>query len=225
MLGHFQAQVQTQHEQSQNQVNQILAQNEMLRLDARQREEIAKQREDSIRNENLNRESLFVRMKIAADQTNAEHEKAQIEATLQMRRETAEANQKREQDLIKMKADADESTRKRAQLFMEHELKRQKMIVEAHSAVQQERLKADMNREIASLEVFERRELEFQQAQEKERERAITAQQKLREIASQELQERIQLERELARQQQKNVLLQKQNEIEKLEAQAFPAEI
>jgi len=77
-----------------------------------------------------------------------------------------------------------------------------------------------MNREIASLEVFERRELEFQQAQEKERERAITAQQKLREIASQELQERIQLERELARQQQKNVLLQKQNEIEKLEAQA-----
>ena len=94
------------------------------------------------------------------------------------------------------------------------------MIVEAHSAVQQERLKADMNREIASLEVFERRELEFQQAQEKERERAITAQQKLREIASQELQERIQLDRELAGQQQKNVLLQKQNEIEKLEAQA-----
>jgi len=103
---------------------------------------------------------------------------------------------------------------------MEHELKRQKMIVEAHSAVQQERLKADMNREIASLEVFEKRELEFQQAQEKERERAITAQQKLREIASQELQERIQLERELARQQLENVLLQKQNEIEKLEAQA-----
>ena len=106
-------------------------------------------------------------MKIAADQTNAEREKAQIEATLQIRRETAEANQKREQDLIKMKADADESTKKREQLFMEHELKRQKMIVEAHSAVQQERLKADMNREIASLEVFERRELEFQQAQEK----------------------------------------------------------
>jgi len=36
-----------------------------------------------------------------------------------------------------------------------------------------------MKREIASLEVFERCELEFQQAQEKERERAITAQQKL----------------------------------------------
>ena len=81
MLGHFQAQVQTQHEQSQNYANQILAQNEMLRLDAkqreenaRQREEIARQREDSIRNENLNRESLFIRMKIAADQTNAERE-------------------------------------------------------------------------------------------------------------------------------------------------------
>jgi len=94
MLGHFQAQVHTQHEQSQNQVNQILAQNEMLRLDA-------KQREDSIRNENLNREELFIRMKIAADQANVEREKAQIEA-----------NQKREQDLIKMKTDADKSTRK-----------------------------------------------------------------------------------------------------------------
>jgi len=115
MLGHFQAQVQTQHEQSQNYANQILAQNEMLRLDARQREESmrkenlahtamlrldAKQREDSIRNENLNREELFVRMKIAADQANVEREKAQTET-----------NQKREQDLIKMKADADESTR------------------------------------------------------------------------------------------------------------------
>jgi len=161
MLGHFQAQ------------------NEMLRLDA-------KQREDSIRNKNLNRESLFIRMKTeadlasqkreqelmkmktVADQTNAEREKVQIEATLTMRRETAEAHQKREQDLMKMKSDADVATQKREQLFMDHELKR--MLVKAHSAVQQERLKADMNREIASLEVFERRELEFQQLQEKERE-------------------------------------------------------
>ena len=85
-----------------------LVHTEMLRLDA-------KRREDSIRNENLNREELFVRMKIAADQANVEREKAQTEA-----------NQKREQDVIKMKADADESTRKREQLFMEHELKRQK---------------------------------------------------------------------------------------------------
>jgi len=37
-------------------VNQILAQNEMQRLDARQREKNAKQREDSIGNENLARE-------------------------------------------------------------------------------------------------------------------------------------------------------------------------
>jgi len=109
MMGHFQAKVQTQHEQSQNHVNQILAQNEMQRLDA-------KQREDSIRNENLNREELFIRMKISADQANVEREKAQTEA-----------NQKREQDLMKMKTEADESTRKREQLFMEHELKRQKM--------------------------------------------------------------------------------------------------
>ena len=65
------------------------------------------------------------------------------------------ANQKREQDLMKIKTDADEATRKREQLFMEHELKRQKMLVEANLAVQQQRLKAGINRKIASLEVFE----------------------------------------------------------------------
>jgi len=113
------AQVQAQHDQSQNHVNQILAQNEMLRWDAKQREENrrkenlaqaevqrldAEQREDSMRNKNLAREELFIRMKTEADM----------------------ANQKREQDLMKMKTDADEATRKREQLFMEHELKIQK---------------------------------------------------------------------------------------------------
>jgi len=113
------AQVQAQHDQSQNHVNQILAQNEMLRWDAKQREENrrkenlaqaevqrldAEQREDSMKNKNLAREELFIRMKTEADM----------------------ANQKREQDLMKMKTDADEATRKREQLFMEHELKIQK---------------------------------------------------------------------------------------------------
>jgi len=63
-----------------------------------------------------------------------------------------------------------------------------------------------MNRELANVEAMERRELEFQQIQEKERERAIAAQQKLRELTSQELKERISLERELAKQQQQNLL-------------------
>ena len=70
------------------------------------------------------------------------------------------------------------------------------------------------------MEALERRELEFQQLQEKEKERAMNAQQKLRELASQELKERISLERELAKQQQQNLLLQKQSEIDKLQCEA-----
>jgi len=50
-----------------------------------------------MKNKNLAREELFIRMKTEADM----------------------ANQKREQDLMKMKTDADEATRKREQLFME----------------------------------------------------------------------------------------------------------
>ena len=93
------------------------------------------------------------------------------------------------------------------------------MLVEANTALSQEKLKADMNKEIASLQAFERRELEFQQLQEKEKERAMVAQQKLRELATQELQERVQLERELATQQQ-NAILQTQNETDRLQAKA-----
>jgi len=154
-----------------------------------------------------------------ADQVNADREKCQIEANQKMR-QIEEASQKREQALMKMKTDSDEATRKIEQLFMEHELKCQKMLVDANTALSQEKLKADMNKEIASLEAFERRELEFQQLQEKEKERAIVAQQKLREIATQELNERVQLERELAKQQQQNIILQKQNKIDRLHAQA-----
>ena len=65
----------------------------------------------------------------------------------------------------------------------------------------------------------ERRETEFRQQQEREREQARDAQLKLRELAAKELKERVQLERELVRQQQQNVILQKQREVERLEAQ------
>jgi len=103
---------------------------------------------------------------------------------------------------------------------MEHELKRQKLIIAANSSIQLERVKQDSHREIANLEALERRELEFQQLQEKEKERAMNAQKKLRELAFQELRERISLERELAKQQQQNLLLRKQSEIDKLQSEA-----
>jgi len=94
------------------------------------------------------------------------------------------------------------------------------MLLDANTALNQEKIKADTTTEMASLEALERRELEFQQLQEKEKERAIDAQQKLREIATLELKERVHLERELAKQQQQNIILQKQNEIDRLNAQA-----
>jgi len=103
---------------------------------------------------------------------------------------------------------------------MEHELKRQKVLVEANTTLQQEKMRADKNREIANIEAIERREAEFQQLQEKERERAREAQVKLRELAAQEMKERVHLERELVKQQQQNLILQKQREIDGLEAQA-----
>jgi len=102
---------------------------------------------------------------------------------------------------------------------MEHDLKRQKMLVDGNTTLQQEKLKMDVNRDVANLEALERREVEFQQLQEKEKERAREAQLKLRELAAQELKERVHLERELVKQQQQNLLLQKQKEIERLEAQ------
>jgi len=77
-----------------------------------------------------------------------------------------------------------------------------------------------MNREIANLEAIERREAEYQQLQEKERERATDAQLKLRKLAAQEMKERVHLERELVKQQQQSLILQKQREIDRLEMQA-----
>jgi len=48
------------------------------------------------------------------------------------------------------------------------------MLVEANTSLQQEKLKIDMNREIAKREAMERRETEFHQLQEKEIGRAET---------------------------------------------------
>ena len=53
---------------------------------------------------------------------------------------------------------------------MEHKLKRQKMLVDANTTLLQEKLKMDVNREVANLEALERREAEFEQLQERERE-------------------------------------------------------
>ena len=81
------------------------------------------------------------------------------------------------------------------------------MLVDANTTLLQEKLKMDVNREVANLEALERREAEFQQLQERERERAREAQLKLRELAAQELKDRVHLERELVKQQQQNLLL------------------
>jgi len=80
-------------------------------------------------------------------------------------------------------------------------------------------VKADVHREVANMEALERREAEFQQLLEKERERARDAQLKLRELAAQYLKKRIHLEREQVKQQQQNIILQKQREVDRLEAQ------
>jgi len=166
------------------------------------------------------REEMLIQMKMNTDQVNADWEKCQIEANQKMRADTEAANQKREQALLKLKMDSDETTRKREHLFLEKELKRQKMLLDANTALNHVKIKADNTKEMVSLEALERRELEFQQLQEKEKERAIDAQQKLREIATLEVKERVHLERELAKQQQQNIILHKQNEIDHLNAEA-----
>ena len=191
VVGQMQAQAQVQQNLNQIQLNQIVNQNEAIRADAKMREERAEKRE-----------------------------KAQIEVAEKREENIRNENLVREQMLVKMKTEADEASCKREQFYMDHEFKRQKLIFDSNTVIQQEKIKSDSHREIACMEVMERRELEFQQLQEKERERAIGAQQKSRELASKELQERIQLDRELLKQQQENLLLQKQAEIERLQVLA-----
>ena len=180
------------HMQAQAQAQQdlIRAQAEIQRVEAKQREEAQRAEAQALRADAMKREELLIQMKITAEQASADREKAQLEVT-----------------------------QYREQLLVEHELKRQKMLVDANTTLQQEKLKMDVNRDVANLEVLERRETEFHQLQERERERAREAQLKLRELAAQELKERVHLECELVKQQQQNMLLQKQKEIERLEAQ------
>ena len=84
----------------------------------------------------------------------------------------------------------------------ENELTRQKMLVESNAALEKDKLQADL-----------KRDMEFQQVQQKERDRAMAAQQKLRALVTAELEERVQLERALVKQPQQNLLLQKQTKL------------
>ena len=135
---------------------------EAQREEARAQRAEAERREEAQRTAALTREQMLIQMKTVTDQTSADREKAQIEA-----------NQKKEQALRKEKAEADEASRRGEQLFMEHELKRQKMLVDANTTLQPEKLKMDVNRELANLEALERRETEFRQLQERESERGM----------------------------------------------------
>jgi len=108
-----------------------------------------------------------------------------------------------------MKTDADRTNAERERVIAENEFKRQKLFVDTNAAIQRDKMQVDLQKDI-----------EFQQFQQKERDRAIAAQQKMRELAAQEWKERVHLKRELVKQQQQNLILQKQREIDRLEAQA-----
>ena len=96
----------------------------------------------------------------------------------------------------------------REQMLIQTNAEREKILVETNAALLKEKLQVDLQKDI-----------EFQRFQQKERDRAIAAQQQLRELVAQELQERVNLERKLAEQQQQALLLQKRGEIDRLEVQ------
>jgi len=81
-----------------------------------------------------------------------------------------------EQLLVQLKFNADQAN-----------AEREKMLVETIATLLKEKLQVDLQKD-----------MEFQRSQQKERDRAIAAQQQLRELAAQKLQERINLERKLA---------------------------
>ena len=83
-----------------------------------------------------------------------------------------------------MKTDADSTNAERERVIAENEFKRQKLFLDTNAAIQRDKMQADLQKDI-----------EFQQSQQKERDRAIAAQQKMRELAAQELKERVHLER------------------------------
>jgi len=125
--------------QAQAQQDLIRAQAEIQRVEAKQREEAQRAEAQALRADAMKREELLIQMKITTEQASADREKAQLEVT-----------------------------QYREQLLVEHELKRQKMLVDANTTLQQEKLKMDVNRDVANLEVLERRETEFHQLQERE---------------------------------------------------------
>ena len=137
-----------------------------------------------------------------------QREEAQRAETKQREESIQSENLAREDLLSRMKTDADRTNAERERVIAENEFKRQKLFVDINAAIQRDKMQADLQKDI-----------EFQQSQQKERDRAIAAQQKMRELAAQELKERVHLERELVKQQQ-NLILQKQREIDRLEAQA-----
>jgi len=72
-------------------------------------------------------------------------------------------------------------------MLIQTNAEREKILVETNAALLKEKLQVDLQKDI-----------EFQRFQQKERDRAIAAQQLLRELVAQELQERVNLERKLA---------------------------
>ena len=150
------------------------------------------------------------RMEAQAQRAEAmQREEAQRAEAKQREESIRSENLAREDLLIRMKTDADRTNADREIVIAENEFKRQKLFLDTNAAIQRDKMQADLQKDI-----------EFQQSQQKERDRAIAAQQKMRELAAQELKERVHLERELVKQQQQNLILQKQREIDRLEAQA-----
>ena len=146
-------------------------------------------------------------------QTQAEAQRAEAKQREEAQR--AEARQREEtpradnlQLLVQLKLNADQANAEREKMMAENDLKRQRLLVETNAALLQEKMRADLQKD-----------MEVQRFQQKERDRAIAAQQQLRELAAQELQERVNLERKLAEQQQQALLLQEQGEIDRLEVQ------
>jgi len=72
----------------------------------------------------------------------------------------------REQLLVQLKLNADQANAEREKMMAENELKRQTLLVETNAALLKEKMRADLQKD-----------MEFQRSQQKERDRAIAAQQ------------------------------------------------
>ena len=116
-------------------------------------------------------------------QTQAEAQRAEARQREEaLRAETLkrdENNLDREQLLVQLKLISDQADAEREKMMAENELKRQTLLVETNAALLKEKLQVDLQKD-----------MEVQRSPQKERDKAIAAQQKLRELAAQELQER-----------------------------------